>query len=381
MQDPILWTGLVMLAGTLGAMAARLARLPAACGALLGGLLLGWTADPLGIVRPDYGFIKSLLLAFVCLVLGAEIDLTMLARAGRRIIGDVAVQMMAVTAGVCLAGILCGLPWYGALLVGLAFSATSPTAMIAVASEAGARGPFTQRMLVMSSLTLLIASLLVYVLEAPRQFLMHDLLLILLAGVVGLVMLVPLSRIETRGAMTACVAMGSFLLALLAPGYPIASLAITAYLCGFLAANVLPNRQILRDVLRALALPAVLLLFAGSAAFSDQLDLLAGLLMGILLLAGRLAGLFLAGMLTQGRAEGVRHAVAQIPIAGLSCAGPVMLVLVWLVSKGQIPSGSLFAALFLSELIGMIGTRVALRRTGEGPLLTGDPDSWRAAMN
>lgn len=381
MPGPALWTGLVMIAGALGAMTARKVKLPAACGALAGGMLLACLAGALGILRPDHGFTKSLLVAFLCFVVGAEIELTPLVRTGRRVIGAAALQIAAVTTGVLLAGALIGFTWYAALMVGLAFSASSPTVFIAVAAEAGARGPFTQRILVMSSLTLLVASLLVYALGAPRQFLTVDLLLILIAGVIGLVMLVPLSRIETRGAMTTCVAFGVFLLALLGPGYPTPSLAITAYLCGLLAAGVLPNRQILRDTLRALTLPAVVLLFAVSAAFTEPLGVLLGLVTGLILLAGRASGLYLAGTLTSGRAEGVHLAAAQIPIAGLSCAGPVLLVLTWLVGNQEIPADSIFGALLLSEVAGLIATRWALRRAGEAPLLTGDPDSWRAAMS
>lgn len=380
-QDPILWTGLVMLAGALGAMAARRMKVPAACGALLAGFVVGLAAGSLGVVRPDYGPAKSLLLAFVCFALGAEIDLTVLARAGTRLLGSALVQMAAVTGGVWLAGILLGLTGYGALLVGLAFSASSPTALIAVAAEAGARGPFTQRLYAISTMTLLVASIIVYGLEAPRELLSHDMLLILVALLVGLVLLVPLSRIETRGAMTACVVFACFLLALLAPGHPTASLPILSYLCGFMAANLIPNRQILRDTLRGLALPAVVLLFAGAAVYADPRGLAAGMAAGLLLLAGRLAGLYTASFLTPGGAEGLRHAAAQIPVAGLSCAGPVLLVLIWVARRPGIPAGSLFAALFVSEAAGMIAARWALRRAGEAPLLAGDPDSWRAAMS
>ena len=379
--DSTLWTGLVMLVGTLVAMATRKMKLPAASGALVGGLLLGWISNPLGILRPDYGLTKNLLLAFVCFVLGAAIDMTALVKAGRRMIGAAVLQMATVTTGVTLVALVCGLSSQSALMVGLAFSASSPVTIAAVAAEVGARGSFTQRALILSALTLPISALLIYAITAPRMFMLHDLLLILLSGVVGLVMLVPLSRIETRGAMTACVALGTSLLALLTPGYPVTSLAVMAYLCGFMAVNLLPNREILRDALRSLALPGALLLFAGVAAFSDQLDLLTGIAAGLLLLAGRVVGLCVAGTLAFGRTEGLRHAAAQIPIAGLSCAGPIMLILVWAAAQPGIPPGSIFAALLFSELTGLIGGRWALRRAGESPLLENDPDSWRAAMS
>ena len=59
----------------------------------------------------------------------------------------------------------------------------------------------------------------------------------------------------------------------------------------------------------------------------------------------------------------------------------VMLVLLWPAPGDAISHWPLFAALLLSEIAGMIATRWALCRAGEAPLLTGDPDAWRASMS
>lgn len=373
MTEPVLWAGLVMLAGALGAMAARAVRLPAASGALGSGLILaaagragGWAAP-----WPDLGIYRLVLTVFLCFLLGTEMDLTRLARMARPLVSLSIAQAAAVLAFVCAACLWLGMGWNDSFLISAGAVAASPAALVAVSSEARARGDFTQRLYALTSLGLLIGIIL-FDLVAPMELVRLAESLVL-GAVCGAVIMIPLSRMATRGAIVTCAGAGMLLLSAAARGgsRP-GSAALMSVVAGFVAGNLLPNRDLIRDALREVTLPAAVSLFAIAGSMLPDEPIVGILVSSILVVAARGAGLFMAGALVRGPAEGLTQAAALLPMAGVTA----MVV----TSSRYGVAITLIVAGLLSEAVGMSGIRWGLVRSGEGAALSEDPDAWRAPM-
>src|SRR5213593_1287927 len=134
MTDPVSWSGIAILAGAAGAVAARGVRLPAATGALLGGFVAMTAGRAAGWMTswPDLGPLRSVLTAYLCLHLGVELDLTRLVRLARPILSTTLARSAAVMLFVGGAARACGVPWSGSLLLGAGAVGTSPAAIAAV---------------------------------------------------------------------------------------------------------------------------------------------------------------------------------------------------------------------------------------------------------
>ncbi|HZC76353.1 MAG TPA: cation:proton antiporter, partial [Ktedonobacterales bacterium] len=388
------------LAGALGAIAARALRLPAACGALAGGAVLLSSARQLGWIEawPDLGLIRSLGAAFLCFLLGAQIDLTRLVRRWRPIVGSALTQSGAVMLLVGVVGWAIGLGWIGRVLLASGAVAASPTGLIAVASESRARGDLTQAILTISLIGLVVGSLAAAVVNASA------LLWLGIAGgglalgaACGAVIMMPLSRMSTRGAIVTCVLFGSILLwgctRLLAAPWMLAPMSILA---GFMSGNLIPNRDLIRDALNDAAVPASVILFAlvGSSVLIEEIP---GVLMpAALLLVARGAAIFIAEIMTGSSSPRALRPAALLPMAGCSVTTAAVMaaasatasasasttVTAGLVgaAEGYPLAATLFTAALMSEAFGMIGTRWALHRGGEAAPASENPDAWRAQM-
>ena len=383
MPDAVLWTGILMLAGSAAAMAARALRAPAAVGALLGGFVLTAVVRGAGVTSfPDLRMVYSPLLAFLCFHLGAEIDLGRIVRTGRSILMTALVQGIAVAGLVCGAGLFLGLDLKTSLLLGAALTPACPAALAAVSSELRARGDLVQRLMATSSVGLLMAMGLFWA-AGTHRFYPWDTPVDLAAGAVfGLAILMPLSRMTSRGAIAACAGGGSLLLSVFVarPGPAAEDLAMMAILAGFMTGNLTPNRDLIRDVFRDLALPVTVALFAISGAYVDSPGLSGAALPGLLLVGARVSGLALAGLLVRGRVEGLRQALAQVPFAGEISLGPVLYLSLQMVPGASVSPMIPMAASFVAAALGMIGTRWAIATSGEATALSDDPAAWRARM-
>jgi len=381
MDDAVLWTGLLLLAGTAAAMAGLALKLPAATGALMGGFLLAAALRGADLLaqQPATAWLSSMLLALLCFLLGAEIDLTRIARMRQSILVTATAQAVCVTALVGLAGAALGLGWRVSAILGAAAAATSPAALMAVASEARARGEMTQRILTLAPLSLLAAIALGATLSGDARWAAMTAGALAAGIACGLVILAPLSRLTSRGAIVSCAAGGAFLLAgastLTSQGM---SLPLTAAISGFMAGSFIPNRENVRDVLRDLALPCTVALFAIEGAGPLKQDLSRSFYAALLVVAARAAGLFLAGALARGN-QGSREAAAQIPMAAMT-SGAIPGLLILREPEAADAAAILLAAGFISTATGMIGTRWALLRSGEAPLTPEDPEAWRAPL-
>jgi len=383
MSEPVLWLGFIMAAGALGAMAARAARLPAISGALVGGLAVSLLATAVSAQRPDLRYADYLLVAFLCFMAGADIDLTHLARNRRSILAGVMAQTVLVTALVMLAALALRFDLRAALAIGVCLSAGSPAVVFAVSTELRAHGDLSQRLLCLSSLSLLPA---LAVLLFMRDMALPSGAALLLveaavAAAIGLVILIPVSRMSLRGAIVAAALAGSVIVALtqrweVSPRP--ADLAILTILAGFLVATLSANRDVVRSALRDVAPACAVMVFALVGWYLTADELAAGVAGGLLLLAARIVGLLLAGLMAAGRRDALAEALGQIPMGGLTGSGLVMLMLFngGAPERYQIPH----VAIWLSGLVGAVTTRWALGRAGEAGAAEEDPDAWRAAM-
>lgn len=379
MGDPIVWAGFVMAAGLAGAAIARSLHGPAASGALVAGLLFCW-ALPGDFIRTEesLGVLRELGVIMLAFLAGAELDPGGLMRRGRRFAARALAQGVGVALMAWLAGLALGLDMRAAFALGAATAAASPIAMVAVTSEARARGAFTQELLSLSSISLLATTAVVSLACAPRGGARDLAFGLLAAPTCGLLMLMPLSRMASRGAILTCAGLGFILISGVSGSSHSSGsmLPILSILAGFVACGFIPNRAPVLEALRDMAFPCVIGLFAISGFVNQPSALVAA----PLLVAARGAALLaVEAMATGASPQSMRAALAQLPMAGLGASGPAAI----LIASGPSLAAAGFAltaASALSHAIGMTATRWALRRSGEAALADRDPDAWRAAM-
>ncbi len=362
--QPVLWLGLVGLAGCLGAMACRLLRLPGSAGALLGGLALrmaaGWW-DPAFAPSPAADLMALATAVFVCFALGCCLELRLLREQGSRILGLALTQALLIIVLVGAAGFALGMGRALAIALGAAAVAGSPAAAAAVAFEMRARGAATQRLFALSAASLVMSFACGYLISSSWTPVMAGLWALGGGVAAGLVLLIPLSRLETRGSILACAGAGVLLVTAAAWDaiQPWAVACLAAIVAGFVCGALSARREALREALRDAAAPGAILLFALWGAAASPAVLKIGLPAALAILASRTAALAAASFLHVS-APGAREGIALLPM-------------------GAAPSGVLAASVLLSQIAGLAGSRWWL--AGSGDTAAGDdPDAWRARM-
>jgi len=383
MANPILEAAVLIGAGTAGAMAARAARLPAAAGSLAaaGLFVQGWRLLKPDAVRADLSFVLLILLAFLGLLAGASVDIHRLLRDRRGIPVDFAARAAAVAVSVWLIGLGLGLDGRSAIILAAAAMALSPAAVAAVTGEMRARGDLTQDLLAAAPASLLLSVVATALIVTPPRVWLLLASLVPAGAACGLVILIPLSRMATRGAVLAGAGMGAVLLAGVATrvGAPGASVMLMSILAGSMAGSLIPNRAIVRDALGDLGTPCAIALFALAAPVLMPPRAAALLPAALLVVGGRLAGLLLPGILAGRGAAAIAGAAARLPMAGMLAASVLAMAPAGSPIGDERLPGVLLLAGFLSEAAGMAGTRWALAASGEAPARD-HPDAWRAAM-
>ncbi len=329
MANPILQTAALIGAGTVGAMAARSIRLPAAAGSLIAAAAFVWGRHLVSpdAGRPDLTFLLLMLLAFMGLLAGACVDLNHLVRNHRGIVTGFVSRAVLVFGTVWLTGIGLGLDSRSAAILGAAATALSPAAVIAVTTQVRSRGDLTQDLLATAPSSLMLALLSVLLLAAPSR---APILLggILIAGVLaGLVIVVPLSRMARRGSILAASGGAAALLAGVSThlGASTGSVMLASALAGFMAGNLIPNRAIVRDALSDAGTPAAIVLFALGASIVAVPEPATLITASVLVVGARLAGLLLPGILTGRGAAGVASAAARLPMPGMLAASALAI--------------------------------------------------------
>src|SRR5262245_61756046 len=214
--QPVLWLGLAGLAGCLGAMACRALKMPAAAGALLGGVALriaaGWWDPVLAAPPVSAGLVTLASSAFVCFALGCCIELRVVRQQGTELFGAALTQALLVIVLVGLAGYALGMGAALSIALGGAAVAGLPAAAAAVAFEMHAGGAATQRLFALTAASLLISFATGYLVSSLWAPVLAGLAALGWGAAAGAVLLIPLSRLETRGSVLACAGAGALLL-------------------------------------------------------------------------------------------------------------------------------------------------------------------------
>lgn len=404
MGDPVLWTGLVTLVGALAAVASRALRIPAACGALVSAALLAQALDVsarLGEIPYAHDGVRLtgyIALTLLCLGAGAEIRPGSLSGDGRWSILAAPAQAAAVFGAVFAAGRMLGVEPRQAALLGAACVAASPAAIAAVAAEGRAQGAATQRALRHASVSVAISLVLIGLLGAGDGGRWSETfgglpLSLLLGGLCGLAILMPLSRLASRPAIVACLGIGSLLLAGVAGAATAGQghLVVMSLAAGVVISILCGNRTLVREALRDLAMPCAVVLFALSGTALPEAPLSLLTLPVIVIVAARALALVVAGAVTMGPRRGAGEALALIPmmpVAPLAAVSGATLAMP-LVAGAFVPHGdganggiamTLLGAALLSVVLGTIATRRSLARAGDVADITEAPESWRATM-
>lgn len=392
----------LLAVGFLGGKLCRLLHLPTVTGYILAGLLLGPTGFAL-ITEQSAGHgldhFSQIALMLITFGIGEHIELAELKGRAKSLftigVCEVFAAFLLIALTAYLALVCIGIPGQAgsgrdfltiALLLGSVGVATAPAATLMVVREQRAKGPMTQTLMALVALdsafaiTLfgIVVSLTQHLLVADGGSLSLQILRslveiffsLVLGGVVGGLLYILVNRLHESGEiMTAGLAI------LLLMGEIAVFLHLSSLLAGMTAGCVLVNTAS-RDVrmfreLNKFEPPIYVMFFTLAGVHLDLHSLqtagIVGLIYFLARIIGKIAGVFLGARLSRAIPEiGRNLGLALLPQAG------VAIGLIFLLSSNpvlarytDIITPVVLAAVFLSELIGPIGTRFAITRAGE----------------
>ncbi len=392
--NTLLTLALVLVAGLAAGGLAKRCHLPSVTGQILMGILLG--PSVLGVFGPGHGHslraVLEFALSLMAVAVGSHLRFRRLANARLRLgllVACEAVLTPALVFGVVLA--TGSVPWTGALLIGTIALSTAPATILALVSEARARGVFVKTLLAGVALnnlacitlfeiarTVVRAEMdagaatggLTIVLQPARQ-------LGLAAGLgagVGLALVLITRKIVRPDRVTALSLVAILLVAGLATQLGVSAL-LSGLVLGMVLANLTPSKEEIGHVVFAdfeHAIFSVFFLVAGTELSFEHA--LAGGLLALLVFGARVAGKLVAARvaMTLGRApEPLRRHLgpALIPQAGLA-VGLMLLVTedATLAPLHQVVLSVVLSVVLLNEILGPVLARRAIVRSGEAGL-------------
>ncbi len=387
MGDSAFWIGCVILLGGAAALIPRRAGVPAAAAALVAGAAIHQALVWSGLIRivpiADEGvaLVASCAAALLGMMIGAECEIAFLARAGRSVALGALVQAVCATALVFCAGVFAGFHLADALTLGLAAIAVSPVAVAGVVAQERGRGVLSRRAFAIAPLSLLLAQAGLIAAGGTGDGGPFRAAVVLggtlLAGVAGgLVVLIPASRLGTRGAMVACLGATACLWSWIAlhgaPGRH--HLLVMAVTCGLVVGNLAATRALLRETLRDLAVPCAVVIFAIEGATLPAPPIALITFGAVAVAAARWIALVISCSLVRGGAGPLREAAMLTPMAAMIAAVPA------LPGEGTGLAATVMGAALLTQIAGMPAAARALRRAGESAADPEAPEAWRAPM-
>ena len=359
-------------------------------------LLFGFVIGPSGMaLLPDitpqlFHLLSTIALVMIGFLIGGTLTRASLKHYGRRVL-TVSATMVIVTAAIVALGLtLLGVPIEVTLLLAGIASATAPAATADVVHEAGAKVSQTLIGIVamddawgLMAFTLMLAAV---------QFMGGD-------GGSGSVVLGSLW--EIGGALLLGTALGvpmAYLSGRISAGEPLQVEALgMVFLCGGLAlwlevsfilaamvmgavvTNLARHHKRPFHAIEGIEWPFLVLFFVLAGAFLDidALGLAGSVLLGYVVLRalGRLLGAWLGGALCRDDpAQRWWMGLAMLPQAGVAL-GMALVAMQRLPTLGEIILPVVVGATVIFEVIGPVLTRLALRRVGETPKITGSMGS------
>lgn len=397
---PLVYLGLLLLAGFAGGRVAKLVNLPRVSGYILAGMVLSPAllgVLPEEMVREDLSLVTEIALGIIAFSIGGALQLKMLRRLGKQILWITVTQTMAVfllVSGIVFAAffLLGGGPgstgglFALAVILGSISAATAPAPILAVAHEYRAKGPLTTILLGVVTLddgvTILLFSIAGGVAKgiagadvSPFGSMLGrpllEIAISLLIGGAGGMMVRLIAPAITRAEALLGVALGAvFLVSGLSVTFHASGL-LANMMLGFTVANAVRRPEQWFRAVEGIEEPVLSMFFVLAGAHL-RLDFLAAAgSLALLLILGRSAGKILgtyAGARLSGATEAVRK---YLPLGLLPQAG-VSLGLV-LAAKDLVPDprvaemmvNAVLGSVIVNELVSPALVRFSLTRAGE----------------
>ncbi len=392
--NTLLTLALVLVAGLAAGGIAKRLHLPSVTGQILMGILLGPSA--FGVFGPAHGHSLRAVLGFalslMAVAVGSHLRFRRLANARLRL-GLLLAMEASLTPALVFGVVMAtgAVPWTGALLLGTICVSTAPATILALVSEARARGVFVKTLLAGVALNNLAC---ITLFEIARAIVRADMdpgagsdivalalrplrQLGLAAGIgagVGLALVAATRRIVRPDRVTAMSLVAILLVAGLATQLGV-SVLLAGLVLGIALANLTPSKEEIGHVVFAdfeHAIFSVFFLVAGTELSFEHA--LAGGLLALLVFGARVAGKLAsarAAMTLAHAPESVRRHLgpALIPQAGLA-VGLMLLVTEdpMLAPLHQLVLSVVLSVVLLNEIFGPILARRALVRSGEAGL-------------
>lgn len=389
-SNQIIILGLVLLLGFAGGKLIQVIKLPAVTGYVLIGILLG--ASALNVIQnpmlKNLRFVEALGLSLVALIIGGDLSIKKLKSLGKMVLIITIVQVLGAFFSVTLAsGLLLNLPWAMALLLGAISSATAPAATVAVIHEYKAKGPLTDTLLSIVALDDAVCVILFSIVVAitklmvnSSSFSIKELLLpvwdiggsFIFGCIIGLITLKIMKWIRDKHELMIIIVGFAFLFGELAEQWHMSALLMNM-MYGFVLVNFAQNPRVLYG-LTDIELPIFVCFFTLAGSSLNLKVLLQNWLPALIFITargfGKISGVYIGGRL--GKApESIKKYLGfgMLPQAGVSIA----LVLA---VQGEYPglakaiTAIVLAGVAVNEIIGPLGTKHALKKSGEMHKLT-----------
>jgi Kef-type K+ transport system membrane component KefB len=357
-------------------------------------LLFGFVIGPSSLallpnIEPQLFYLLSnIALTMIGFLIGGTLTRSSLKRHGRRVLTVSSTMVIVTVAIVALGLVLLGVPVEVALLLAGIASATAPAATVDVVHEAGAVGPFSQTLIGIVAVDDAWGLIAFTLMLAAVQFMDGDggsgtvalgsLWDIGGAVILGAALGVPMAYLSgriSRGEPLQVEALGMvFLCGGLALWLEV-SFILAAMVMGAVVTNLAHHHNRPFHAIEGIEWPFLVLFFvlAGASLDLDALWLTGPVLLGyvVLRVLGRLLGAWLGGALCQDDpAQRWWMGLAMLPQAGVAL-GMALLAVQRLPAWGEIILPVVVGATVVFEIIGPLLTRLALRRVGEAPKITG----------
>lgn len=394
MTISLAYLSLAILFGYLGAAFSRKVHLPAVTGYLIAGLLLGFLRIiPVETAR-DFDILADLALGFIAFSIGSEFKWSFLKQVGMTPIIITIFEAFGAVLVLDFVLILIGTPLPVALLLGAIGAATAPAATLMVVRQYKADGPVTRMLLpvvAMDDAAALIAfslsAAVVQILVSTSHTSLLSMIIkpfieiggsVLLGAVLGILAALSMRWLkhdsDRLGISLAVILAGVGLSAWLDFSSLLACMAAGAVFC-----NISKDSVKLMKLTDAATPPLFLIFFVISGAELDLSVLKSIGLIGIVYVFGRvlgkIGGAYLGARVSKADSVIRRYlGYMLIPQAGVAI-GLSLVAMRIMPESGPTIRAVILCATLIYELFGPVITKIALKKAGEIPAASHEPES------
>ncbi len=385
LSNQIIIMGLILLLGFAGGKIIQVIKLPAVTGYVLIGILMSASALNLvkGHMLENLQFIESLGLSLVALIIGGDLGIKKMKQLGKMIVVMTIIQVLATFFSVSLAtSLLLGLPWSVAIILGAISSATAPAATVAIIHEYKAKGPLTDTLIAIVALDDAVCVMLFSLVIATTNlisnsgsFSLKQLLFpvwdiggsFIFGLIIGIMTIKLMKWIRDKHELVIVVVGFAFLFGELAEQFHMSALLMNM-MYGFILVNFSKNHKVLFGLID-IELP-IFICFFTLAGSSLNLNILFRNWMPTFLFIvsrafGKVFGVYFGGLICKAPETIKKYlGFGMLPQAGVSIA-LVLAVQSEFPNLANLITAIVLAGVAVNEIIGPLGTKLALKKSGE----------------